>query len=148
MKEPIKIRAHHLACIPRFYRGGYNKQFAENMKNICATIRNNPDSKIKILIGKSDDLCMKCSHKYKNRCIQSEKIGKWVVVQDKKVANYLKLEPNSIYTAREIFNLSMKKINRKTIKSVCENCIFLDNCIKVGINKSFRKDLNKNKCSP
>jgi hypothetical protein len=138
----IKIRAHHLACIPRFYRGGYNKQFAENMKNICAAIRNNPNIKIKILIGRLDDLCMRCPYKYKNRCIQSEKIGKWVVAQDKKVADYLKLEPN--YTARDIFNLSMEKINKKTIKSICKNCIFLDNCIKVGINESFRKDLNKN----
>ena len=83
-------------------------------------------------------------YKYKNRCIQSEKIGKWVVAQDKKVAKFLKLKPNSIHTAKEVFNLAMDKINGNTIKSVCKDCIFLDNCIKVGINNSFRKDLNKN----
>ena len=144
MENTIQIKAHHLGCIPRFYRGGYDKNFAENMKNICATIRKNPNIKIKIFVGKLDDLCKKCPYKYKNRCIQSEKIGKWVVAQDKKVAKFLKLKPNSIHTAKEVFNLAMDKINGNTIKSVCKDCIFLDNCIKVGINNSFRKDLNKN----
>jgi hypothetical protein len=144
MENTIKIRAHHLGCIPRFYRGGYDENFAENMKNICATIRKNPNIKIKILVGKLDDLCMQCPHKYKDGCIQSEKIGKWVVAQDKKVAKFLKIKPNSIHTAKDIFNLAMDRINEKTIKSVCKDCIFLDNCVKVGINNSFRKDLNKN----
>lgn len=144
MENTIQIRAHHLGCIPRFYHGGYDKNFAENMKNICATLRKNPNTKIKILVGKLDDLCMKCPHKYKDECIRSEKIGKWVVAQDKKVAKFLKLKPNSIHTAKDVFNLSMDKINGDTIKSVCKNCIYLENCIKVGINNSFRKDLNKN----
>ena len=144
MKNTIQIRAHHLACIPRFYRKGYDKYFAENMKNICATIRKNPSIKIKILVGKLDDLCKKCPHKYNEGCIRSQEIGKWVVAQDKKVAKYLKLKTNSIHTAKEVFNLSMNNINEDTIKSVCKDCIFLGNCIKVGINNSFRKDLNKN----
>lgn len=144
MENTIQIRAHHLACIPRFYHGGYDKYFAENIKNICAAIRKYPSTKIKILAGKLDDLCMKCPHKYKNRCIQCQEIGKWVISQDKKVAKYLKLKTNSIHKAKEVFNLSMNKINENTIKSVCKDCIFLGNCIKVGINNSFRKDLNKN----
>lgn len=144
MENTIEVRAHHLACIPRFYHGGYDKQFAENMKNICATIRNNPNVKIKVLLGKLDALCMKCPHRYKDKCIQTERIGKWVVAQDKIVAEHLNLKPNSIQTAKDVFNLSMNKINKKTIESVCKDCIFLDNCTKVGINNSFRKDLNKN----
>ena len=137
----IRIRAHHLICIPRFYHGGYNKKFAENMKKICMQIRKHPDTKIKIVVGKADDLCDKCPYWNGKKCIQSEEIGKWVIEQDKKVLRYLKLKENSIYKAGEIFSLSMDKVNPKTIKSVCKNCIFLDNCIKVGINKSFKKDL-------
>ena len=139
----ISIRAHHLACIPRFYRGGYDKGFADNMKDICIKIRKNPNTKIKILVGDLDDLCMKCPHRYKEECVQSEEVGKWVVSQDKKVAKYLNLKSNSTHTATDIFNLSMNKINEKTIKSVCEDCIFLDNCVKVGVNNSFRKDLGE-----
>jgi len=143
MKNTINIRAHHLGCIPRFYHGGYDKSFTENMKNICVAIRKNPDIKIKILIGELDDLCMRCPHKHKGKCVQSKKIGKWVVTQDRKVAKFLKLRQNSIHKARDIFNLSMDKINEKTIKSICKDCIFLDNCIKVGVNKSTKRDLNK-----
>lgn len=144
MENTIKIRTHHLACIPRFYRGGYEKNFTGNMKKICATIRKNPNIKVRVLVGRLDDLCIQCLHKYKNRCIQSKEIGKWVVAQDKKVTKYLRLKTNSVHRAKEVFNLSMDKINRGTIKSVCKDCIFLDNCMKVGINNSFRKDLNKN----
>jgi uncharacterized protein len=144
MKKIIQIRAHHLACIPRFYRGGYDKNFAKNMKSICATIRKNPDTKIKILVGESDDLCLECLYKDKAQCVQSKRIGSWVLTQDRKVTKYLRLRPNSVHIAKEVFNLSMDKINQKTIGSVCKGCIFLDNCTRVGINNSFRKDLNKN----
>lgn len=141
--KTIKIRAHHLLCIPRFYHGGYDEKFAENMKKICMEIRKSPSVKIKIIAAKADDLCNKCPYWDKNKCVQSLKIGKWVVEQDKKVLDYLRLKGNSVYVAKDIFNLSMEKINSKTIKSVCKDCIFLENCIKVGINKSFIKDINR-----
>lgn len=144
MKNNIQIRGHHLACIPRFYHGGYDKDFAENMKNVCSKIRKRPNIKIKILEGRIDDLCMKCPHKYKDQCNQSQEIGKWVIAQDRKIVKYLKLKPNSVRTAKEVFNLSMNKININTIRSVCKDCIFLDNCVKVGVNNTFREDLNKN----
>jgi len=143
--KTIKIRAHHLLCIPRFYRGGYDEKFANNMKDVVQSIRKNPNQKVKIAIGKNDDLCNSCPYWYKDKCVQSKKIGKWVVSQDKKVAKYLNLKPNSIHKAKDVFNLSMDKVNPKTIKSVCKDCIFLENCIKVGINNSFKKDLNKEK---
>jgi len=144
MTNIIKIRAHHLLCIPRFYRGGYDEKFAKNMKNAVQNIRKNPNQKVKIVVGKNDDLCDSCPYWYKDKCVQTKQIGKWVVQQDNKVAKYLNIKPNSIHNAKDVFNLSMEKVNSKTIKSVCKNCIFLDNCIKVGINNSFKKDLNKN----
>jgi len=138
-----KIRAHHLLCIPRFYSGGYNNEFAQNMKKICLQIRKNPNRKLKVVIGKSDDICNKCPYLSNGNCIQSEKIGKWVISQDKKVAKHLKLKQNSAHKAKEIFNLAMDKVNPKNIREICKNCVFLKNCIKVGVNKSFKKDLNK-----
>jgi uncharacterized protein len=144
MEKLINIRAHHLLCIPRFYRGGYNKEFAKNMKEICQIIRKNPDTKIKVVVGKLDDLCHQCPYKYGKVCMQSKKIGKWVVLQDKKIIKYLKIGSDSIFKSRDIFNLSIRKINPKIIKNACKGCIFLENCAKVGINNSFKKDLNKN----
>jgi len=143
MKTVIKLRAHHLLCIPRFYGGGYDEKFAKNMKNVVKSIRKDPNQKVRIVIGKNDDLCDSCPHWYKNKCVQSKQISKWVVSQDKKVAKYLNLKPDSIHKAKDVFNLSINKVNNKTIRSVCKSCVFLENCIKVGINNSFKKDLNK-----
>ena len=78
-----------------------------------------------------------------DECIQSKEIGKWVVAQDKKVAKYLKIKPNSIHKARNVFNLSMKKVGNKDVKNICQKCPFMENCLKVGINNSFREDLCK-----
>jgi hypothetical protein len=144
MEKTIEIRAHHLACIPRFYRGGYDKKFADNMKDVCMLLRNNPDVKVKILIGELDILCKQCPHEYENVCTQTKEIGKWVVMHDKRVAKYLNIKSDSIHTAKDVFNLSMEKVNNESIKDVCTGCIFLENCIKVGTNNSFRKDLNRN----
>lgn len=144
MKELIELRAHHLICIPRFYRGGYTEEFAQNMKEICLHIRKNPAVKIKVLISEMDHLCEKCPHKFEGRCIQSKEIGEWVISQDKKVANFLNIEPNSIHKAKDIFNLSLEKVHKDTLEFVCEGCIFHSNCMKVGINNSFKKDINKN----
>src|SRR3989339_147902 len=111
MKELIKIRAHHLLCIPRFYHGGYDKEFAKNMKNVVQDIRKNPNQEIKIVVGKDDILCDSCPYWYKNECVQSKQIGRWVVSQDKKIAKYLNLKSNSIHKAKDIFNISMNSIN-------------------------------------
>jgi hypothetical protein len=139
----MNIRAHHLLCIPRFYSGGYNKDFGNNLKKICFEIRKNPQIKIKVIVGKPDDLCDKCPNLYNKKCVLSPKIEKWVVAEDKKVVKYLKIKANSIHKAKEIFNLSMQKVNPNTIKNICHKCPWLSNCLKVGINNSFKKDLNK-----
>jgi len=117
--------------------------FADNMRNICNKIRKNPNTLIKVVVGKPDYFCDKCPYWHIKECVQSKKIGKWVVSQDKRVLKYLELKENSVHKAKDIFNLSMKKINPKTISKVCNGCIFLENCIKVGVNNSFKKDLNK-----
>lgn len=54
----------------------------------------------------------------------------------------LEIKPNSIHPTKNIFDLSIDKINENNIDKICEGCIFLKNCMKVGINKSFQGDLN------
>ena len=141
--KPIEIRAHHLLCIPRFYSGGYDENFAKNMKETIQIIRENPNTKIKVLVGELDNLCHECPHKFNGGCVQSKKIGKWVVAQDEKVAEFLNIKHNSIHKAKNIFKLGMDNVNKDNMKSICKGCIFLDNCIKVGVNNSFKKDLEK-----
>ena len=76
MENTIKISSHHLGCIPRFYRGGYDQKFAGNMKKICTQIRENPNFKIKVVVAKPDDLCDKCPYLHSGQCVQSIKLGR------------------------------------------------------------------------
>ncbi|MCK4496696.1 MAG: DUF1284 domain-containing protein [Candidatus Aenigmarchaeota archaeon] len=138
----LKIRAHHLLCIPRFYSGGYNKVFGKNLKRICFKIRKNPNIKIKI-IKKCDDICNKCPHKKDNICKKTPKLNYWILAQDNKVLKKLKLKENSVHNAKDVFNLSIDKVNSENIRSICKGCVFLENCMHIGINNSFKKDLNK-----
>jgi hypothetical protein len=136
------IRAHHLLCIPRFYGGGYNRVFGKNLKQICFAIRKDPKMIIKI-VKRCDAICDKCPYKKNGVCKQTPKISSWVLNQDNKVLRKLCLKENSSHVARDVFNLSMEKVNLRTIKSVCNGCPFLENCIHVGINESFRRELNR-----
>lgn len=139
----LKIRAHHLLCIPRYYHGGYNKKFAKQHKKVCLLIRKNPDLKIKIL-KEVDDLCLKCPHrKGKSCCKSSLENNKDVIDTDKRVFKKLKLKNNSIHIAKDVFNLSMDKITVKTLKKICSPCNMLESCLKSNINNKFKKELNK-----
>ncbi len=143
MKEIIQIRPHHLLCIPRFYGGGYNKEFGKNLKKICFDIRKNPHLKIKVL-KECDDICINCPYKRDDICKKTPKLNYWILRQDDKVLKKLKIKNNSIHKARDIFNFSINKVTSQDIKDICKGCVFLKSCIKVGINNSFKKDLNKN----
>lgn len=113
------------------------------MKETCQYIRKNPSVKIKILVAELDVLCGSCPYNHEQVCVQSEQIGRWVKEHDKRVAEYLEIKTNSVYKASEVFNLSMEKVTSQNIESICLDCIFLENCMKVGINNSFMKDINK-----
>jgi uncharacterized protein len=141
MTKLIKIRGHHLLCIPRFYGGGYDKPFGDNMKKICFDIRKNPDVKIKVLKS-CDDLCEKCPYKKDEICKKTPKLNEWVLRQDEKVMRKLKISEGSTHTAKDIFSCSIEKITAENLGEICKGCVFLKNCLKVGINNSFKKDLS------
>ena len=141
----LKIRAHHLLCIPRYYSGGYNKTFAARHKKVCSDIRKNPSQKI-MIIRKVDDLCAKCPNRKGSICIQKPDSNEHVMHLDAKVLNRLRIKENSVHTAKDIFNLSMNKI--PSVKGVCSKCdTYYESCTGgrdgTGINNSFKSDLNK-----
>ena len=143
LRNMRNIRAHHLLCIPRFYGGGYNRSFGRNLKKICFEIRKEPDIKIRV-VRECDDICRKCPHKKGGICRKTPELNRWILAQDNKVLEKLKLKENSVHGARDIFNLSMSRTGPDNTGSICNSCVFLENCIHVGINNSFRRDLTKN----
>ena len=141
----LKIRAHHLLCIPRYYSKGYNKEFAKRHKEVCMSIRENPSQKIKIL-RKLDNLCAKCPHKKGNACAKTPDGQNHVMWLDAQVLKRLGIKENSVHVARDIFNLSMDKI--PNVKGICGKCsTYYKSCIggkdHTGINNSFKEDIQK-----
>jgi hypothetical protein len=139
----LKIRAHHLLCIPRYYSGGYNKEFGKRHMQVNKSLRKNPNQKVKI-IRDLDVLCEKCPYK-KGRICQCPIENARILRLDDRVIKRLKLKKNSIHVAKDIFNLSMNKV--PTIKGICNICENYKWCLKGkrkgGVNNSFRKNLNK-----
>lgn len=132
----IKIRAHHLLCIPRFKGGGYNKNIRERIFEIQKRIKENPNIKIKV-VKECDNICDACPFKKDNICKKTPKLNYWILVQDNKVLKKLNIKNNQTFKAKNIFKLSIVKIKNKELKNICKRCNFLDFCLKYGLNKSF-----------
>ena len=135
--DEIKLRPHHLLCIPRYYRGGY---VAETMKKICSNIRKKSNTKIKV-VKKTDDVCTGCLHLKKDFCNKRPKINKYILIQDEMVLKKLNVKENSVHKAKDIFNHSVNEITNEDLKEICNGCDFLESCLKWGPNKSFVKDI-------
>ncbi|UKS25296.1 DUF1284 domain-containing protein [Paenibacillus sp. HWE-109] len=56
MREPIGLRGHHLLCLLGYRGMGYSKQFCENMTDVYETLRQQPETIIRVVLG-PDDLC-------------------------------------------------------------------------------------------
>jgi len=136
----MNIRGHHLVCIPRFRGRSYDKKFKENFFNIQKRIRKNPNIKIRITRS-CDEICQICPFKKGNKCTKKKSSNYWVKVQDNKVIKKLGVKENESWQAKDIFNLSVKKIKNKELKEICGECEFLKFCLEYGLNKSFTESL-------
>ena len=130
----IKIRAHHLLCIPRFKGGSYNKEMGDKIFEIQKEIKKNPRIKI---VHECDDICEACPHLKDDKCFRNEGINKHVQNQDALVLKKLSINKDKIVRAKDIISLSISKIGEKELKQICRGCEFLNPCLKYGSNKSF-----------
>ncbi|MEK6820228.1 MAG: DUF1284 domain-containing protein [Nanoarchaeota archaeon] len=137
----IKLRAHHLLCIPRFYGRGYNGQYEKSFEEICRTIRENPEVKVQIVRG-TDQICSRCPYEQGDACNKRAGINHWILFQDQKVLYKLGISVGDFFAAKDIFRLSIEKISPKDIEGICKGCEFLRDCLESGVNSSFIEDLN------
>lgn len=110
------------------------------MFDIQKRVEENPLLGIQIVRG-TDEVCCACPFLKENKCSKKPGINYWVRVQDNKVLKALEIKANSSFTAKDIFNLSIEKINNKELKRICEGCEFSQYCLKNGLNKSFTKKI-------
>jgi hypothetical protein len=136
----MRIRAHHLLCIPRFKGGGYDKKIRKKMFLVQKKIIKNSKLKVR-LVKKCDYICLSCPFFNKNKCRKRKNIEYWINIQENKIVKRLKIRYNQNFLAKNIFMLSINEIKNKELKNICRGCEYLKYCLKHGINKSFIKKL-------
>lgn len=121
----IRLRAHHGLCIAFFEGKGYNEHFISNMKNVIATLRENPS--ITIVLN-SDIICNACPNNNKGLCYFNEKVNRY----DKKVLQLCNLSNDSILTWKTYKALINKNIIKtEKIYTVCSDCQWASICCKL-----------------
>jgi len=121
----LLLRPHHINCI-FFYKGlGYNKAFIEGMDNILNWVKEEPNTKIKLVVN-CDNLCNNCPNKQSTDvCITKEKVDKL----DYNALQVYNLKENQEYTFKEIINTIYKGFNKNKFQDICSTC----NWYKEGI---------------
>lgn len=69
----IKLRYHHIMCIPRFEGKGYSKKFCENMAELKPYFEKGEYE----LTDKCDDVCKACPNLVLGRCITHSKVARY-----------------------------------------------------------------------
>ncbi|SHK53242.1 DUF1284 domain-containing protein [Tepidibacter formicigenes] len=112
------LRAHHLLCIQGYQGKGYSNEFINNMNKIVNILKNNLDTKIKI-ISKTDFICSKCPSNIGNGLCKSETK---VHSLDSKTLEILDLKKNQIYVYKEILSIIKKNLTLEKFQYICKNC--------------------------
>lgn len=69
----MKIRYHHLLCLPRFKGEGYSSSFCENM----LSVKNRFDTEEIELVDTCDDVCAECPNNIDGVCKDEEKVKQY-----------------------------------------------------------------------
>ncbi|EIT83948.1 hypothetical protein A374_17974 [Fictibacillus macauensis ZFHKF-1] len=112
----ILLRGHHLFCLLGFRGMGYSKEYVDNMKQLHKTLRENPDSAVKIILG-PDELCAHYPNSGEYHC-QAEEIYE----RDAAILQKLQLNVGQQTTWREIETAIKNYSKPDDIATICETC--------------------------
>lgn len=67
----LKIRYHHLNCLPRFEGRGYSGDFCKNLLSVKQRIENGEEYQ---LVFEADDICVCCPNLKNGVCTSEEQV--------------------------------------------------------------------------
>ncbi|MCM3654576.1 DUF1284 domain-containing protein [Metabacillus litoralis] len=111
-----KLRGHHLFCLLGYRGMGYSPEYVANMTRLHQTLRNNPKTLIKLVMG-PDQLCEKYPNSGEYHC-QNDNIYK----RDAAILKKMELEIGQILNWEYIEARIRKHVTPSDIQDVCENC--------------------------
>ena len=103
----IKIRYHHLMCIPRYRGKGYSEAFCKNLEKIKNSLKNNNY----VLVDYCDDVCTCCPNNVEGKCKDEEKVSRYDKLVKEKIYQREKPQP----------------------KDICKDCCWLYICKNIDI---------------
>ena len=118
----MKLRAHHLLCLPNFIGEGYSDAFTANM---AAQKRRLAAEGGFTLTEGADDICAACPHRRGESCVSQDKVSRY----DAAVRRLLGLEPGKSYRAAALEERVRSEIFKKhRLAEICGDCEWYPLC--------------------
>lgn len=130
----LKLRGHHLLCLQGFQGYGYDDNFVENMIKVN-NLRKSDEALIEV-VNIADDICKACPNLVEDKC-RDDKNNANIIAMDNVVLS--KIDSSKTFKATELFEEIHDKFNNfKSVKDICLNCSWWEQCL-------FVKNLEKNR---
>jgi len=118
----MKLRAHHLLCLPNFIGEGYSDAFTANM---AAQKRRLAKEGTFMLSAGADELCAACPHRCGADCASQDKVSRY----DAAVRRLLGLRPGEEYDAAALFERVRTEIfETHRLSEICGDCEWYPLC--------------------
>ncbi|MBP0967859.1 MAG: DUF1284 domain-containing protein [Oscillospiraceae bacterium] len=132
----LRLRPHHLLCIPHFTGHGYDAAFTANMTAVTDLLRAHPETPV-ILTPDCDDLCAACPHSKDGVCASQEK----VTALDSAVLAACAL-PAGHPAAWSALTEPVRRCILQTdlFRQICSSCEWYDLCRIIHTEKEYSHD--------
>ena len=113
----IRLRPHHLLCTQGYSGRGYSTEFVQNMSAIVHSLRNVPETRIRLVFG-SDSLCAYCPHHTADDlCEAQEKVSRF----DRKTVEYFNLH-EGVYVYQDLIRAIDAQMTPVMLEDICRGC--------------------------
>lgn len=118
-KAGMRLRVHHLLCIPLYNGYGYGDAFCRNMEQVIERLETYADEPMAVVCS-SDMICGNCPNLTAwNTCRTS---GNHVDEKDKRLAKEFGIVPGTYYTYRQLKELVRRELTEQVFENSCRNC--------------------------
>lgn len=118
----MKLRAHHLLCLPNFIGEGYSNAFSANMAARKAQLK--AEGAFTLVSG-ADEICAACPHRRGGDCESREKVARY----DAALAGLLGLEAGRTYDAAALEERVRSEIFAAgRLGEICGDCEWFSLC--------------------
>ena len=117
----MKLRVHHLLCVPLYTGHGYSREFTDNMDHKAEQLRNGCSILLQI---QPDEICASCP----NLCRTPGNSGKCsldaneVQTKDEKLMQALQIQDEQPYDAAALWTHIRQHMTREIFENACSGC--------------------------